>query len=121
MEPFDAYCIGRWFRICEEATPENLEHECHSFWYGVNALNKLSIPTNKALCSGGGCACRYTVNHEGEFTMSERRFPTYYPEAHEQRISSAFRLWLLTNRPAYEALVSGTVEPRALAEVNENG
>ncbi len=42
------HCIGRWFVICEEADPDDLYHECHNFWYGVKALNKLSIATNNA-------------------------------------------------------------------------
>lgn len=43
-----AYLIGRWFHICEEADKDDLHHECHNFWFGVNGLNKISIATNNA-------------------------------------------------------------------------
>lgn len=48
LNPFAAHCIGRWFRICEEATPENLFHECRNFWFGIQALKRVSIACNSA-------------------------------------------------------------------------
>lgn len=45
---FAAHLIGRWFVICEEATKEDLYHECHNFWFGIIGLNKVSIATNNA-------------------------------------------------------------------------
>lgn len=41
-------CIGNWFRICEEATEQNLYHECCNFWFGMRALSQLAIACNNA-------------------------------------------------------------------------
>lgn len=48
LEPIAEYCIGCWFKNCEEAEPENLEHACHNFWFGVRALNRLAVATNNS-------------------------------------------------------------------------
>lgn len=48
LMPTLEHCVGRWFRICEEATEENLPHECHNFWFGMKAFTKLGIACNNA-------------------------------------------------------------------------
>jgi hypothetical protein len=48
LGPMAQHCIGRWFKDCEESEPDNLYHACHTFWYGVRALDKLAIACNNS-------------------------------------------------------------------------
>lgn len=49
LEGTASYCIGRWWKACEDVKEdrEALDRACQRFWFGVKALNRLSI-----LCPG---------------------------------------------------------------------
>ena len=102
LEPFAVHCIGMWFSRCEIARKVKIEieerlkaenreptfnehldmemffRECTNFWYGVNAINKVSIATKGAvhfsLCIGNDLrrVATYIKDHLGFSPLSEK-------------------------------------------------
>lgn len=64
IEPFAARCIGLWYKECEECSDSDLEYYCHRFWWGVQALNKLSIVTGTSRDRDGAVHFSIAISNE---------------------------------------------------------
>lgn len=103
IEPTAAYLVGRWFAKCEKARKrrdelqkkresgqhltwqESLEadsfySECRNFWWGIKALNRVSIACQEAIHFSLACGnvmmdvSKYIEEHLGIDPMREWEF-----------------------------------------------
>jgi len=74
LEKMAASLVAGWYKICEEATEDNLWHECTNFWFGIRALNRLSVATNNARgrpgASGFSAAMTNEMNRVAQYIKS---------------------------------------------------
>lgn len=103
VEPTAAYLVGRWYAKCEKArkrseelkakedggeylTPheflesERFWRECRNFWWGVRALNRVSIACEEAVHFALACGnvmrdvARYIEEHLGINPLTDKEW-----------------------------------------------